>query len=120
MSLFLIVLIYYIINCKKTSLNRRKLSYLDSPKWLKNKKTTINPNNNNNNCFQYALKAALNYENIKDSQRISKTKLFINQYNWKEIDFSSTQKDWKIFELNNKSIALSILFKPFNTKEIRP
>ena len=33
----------------------------------------------------------------------------IDQYNWKEIDFPSHKKDWKKFELNNKSIALNIL-----------
>ena len=41
-------LLYYHI--KKISLNRGG-SYADSPKWLKNKKATINPNNNDNNCF---------------------------------------------------------------------
>ena len=29
----------------------------------------------------------------KDPPRISKIKPFINQYNWKEIDFPSEQKD---------------------------
>ena len=56
---------------------------------------------------------ALNYEQIKrDSQRISKIKPFINQYNWKEIDFLSYKKDWKKFELNNTSIALNVLYVP--------
>ena len=32
---------------------------------------------------------------------------------------SIAQKDWKKFELNNKSIALNILNVPYNTKEIR-
>ena len=45
---------------------------------------------------EYALTVALNYQNIKkDPQRISKIKPFINQYDWKEIDFPSHQKDWK-------------------------
>ena len=35
-------------------------SYIDSPKWLKNKKATINPKNNDQKCFQYALTVALN------------------------------------------------------------
>ena len=66
-------------NLKELSLNRKGSSYIDSPKWLKNKKATINPKNNDNNCFQYALTVALNYQNIKkDLQRISKTKPFIN------------------------------------------
>ena len=48
-----------------------------------------------------------------------KIKPFIDQYNWKEIDFPSHSKDWKKFELNNKSIALNILFVPYNTEKIR-
>ena len=44
----------------KISLNRGG-SYIDSPKCLKNKKATINPRNNDDKCFQYALTVALNY-----------------------------------------------------------
>ena len=76
-------------NLNKVSLSRGG-SYRDSPKWLKNKKATINPKNKDDKCFQYALTVALNYEQIeKDPQRISKIKPFIDQYNWKEIDFPS-------------------------------
>ena len=60
--------LYY--NFNKVSLSRGG-SYIDSPKWLK-KKATINPKNNDDKCFQYALNVALNYEKIKkDPQRIS-------------------------------------------------
>ena len=48
-----------------------------------------------------------------------KVKPFIDQYNWKEIDFPSHSKDWKRFEQNNKKIALNILFVPHNTEKIR-
>ena len=41
----------------KINFKRRK-SYVKSPKWLKNKKATINPQNDDDKCFQYA---ALNY-----------------------------------------------------------
>ena len=41
----------------KISLSRGK-SYIDSPEWLKNKKATINPKNNDDKCFQYALTVA--------------------------------------------------------------
>ena len=48
----------------KISLNRAS-SNINSPKWIKNKKVTINPKNTNDNrCFQYAITAALNYEKI--------------------------------------------------------
>ena len=62
----------------------------------------------------------MSYEKIKkDPQRISKIKPFIDQYNWKETDFPSHDKDWKKFELNNKSIALNILYVPYNAEKIR-
>ena len=52
--------LYYDLN--KVSLSRGR-SYIDSPEWLKNKKATINPKNNDK-CFQYALNVVLNYKHI--------------------------------------------------------
>ena len=73
---------YYDLN--KISLSRGG-SYIDSPKWLKNKKVTINPKNNDDKCFQYALTVALNCEQIKNHPvKIPKVKPFIDQYNWKK------------------------------------
>ena len=57
---------------QKTSLKRTGSSYIDSLGWLKNKKATINPKNNDDNCFQYALTVALNHKQIKNHpERIS-------------------------------------------------
>ena len=39
-------------------------SYIDLPKWLKDKKSTINPKNNDDKCFQCAVTSALNLDNI--------------------------------------------------------
>ena len=55
---------------------------------------------------------------MKKKERITKIKSFINQYNWEEISFPSHKNDWKKVELNNKTIALNILYVPFNTKEM--
>ena len=108
--------LYYDFN--KISLNSGG-SYIDSPKWLKDKKSTINPKNNDDKCFQYAVTLALNVDRIKkDPQRISKIKPFIDQYNWKDIEFPSTGKNWRKFELNNKD-ALNIFYIPHNTKKIQ-
>ena len=53
----------------KISLNRGS-SYIKSPEWIKNKGVTINPKNTkDNNCFQYAIIAALNYQNIDHHQK---------------------------------------------------
>ena len=85
--------LYYDLN--KISLNRGG-SYIDSPEWLKNKKATINPKNNDDNCFQYALTVALDYKQIKShSERMSNIKPFTDQI------FHHIKK----FESNNKSIA---------------
>ena len=101
----------------KISLNRSR-SYIDSPKWLKNKKATINPKNNDGKCFQSAV--PLDHKQIKSHpERISNIKPFTDQYNWKEIDFPSHIKDWRKFESNNKSIALNILYVPHNTEAIK-
>ena len=109
-------LLYYHFN--KISLNRGG-SYIESPKWIKNKLPTINPKNNDDKCFQYAVTVALNHDKINnDLQRVSKIKPFIDQYNWNDIDFPSTSKDWKKFELNNESIALNILYVPHKTGKI--
>ena len=68
--------LYY--NLNKVSLNRGG-SYKDSPKWLKNKKATINLKYEADKCFQYALTVALNHEQIKNNpERISKIKPFID------------------------------------------
>ena len=107
--------LYYDLNKINISKGR---SYIDSPKWLKDKKSTINPKNNDYKCFQYAVTLALNLDKINGHpQRISKIKPFIEEYNWKDIDFPSTSKDWKKIELNNE-VALNILYVPHNTKKI--
>ena len=83
-------LLYY--HLQKVGL-KRSGSYIDSPEWLKNKKAANNPQNNDENVFQYALTVALNHQHIANNpQRISKIKPFIDQYNWKEIDFRSYWK----------------------------
>ena len=62
---------------------------------------------------------ALDLDNInKHPQRISKIKPFIDQYNWKDIDFPPTNKDWRKLELDN-DIALNILYILHNTKKIK-
>ena len=52
---------------------------------MKNQKLTINPNDKDHKCFQHALTGALNYQNIKkNSEKLTKIKLFVEQYNWKK------------------------------------
>ena len=70
--------------------------------------------------FSICYTLALNFNNInKHHQRISKIKPYINNYNWNDINFPTTKKDWNKFELNNKDVALNILHVPFNTEKVK-
>ena len=95
--------------------------YFNSPEWIKNKGVTINPKNTkDNNCFQYATIAALNYQNINHHpERIYTLEPFIDNYNLKGIEFPSHSKDWRKFECNNKAIVLNILYVSYNSKRIK-
>ena len=74
----LVQLIY--CKCRKVSF-RCSGSYSDFPDWIK-KKTTTNPKNKDDKCFQYALTVAQNYEEIESHpERVSNMKPFINKYN---------------------------------------
>ena len=92
--------------------------YVDSPDWKKRKKAatilsiSINPiNRKDNKCFQYSETVMLNQEEtIKHLQRITKIKSFINEYNWKGTNYPSEKGDWKIFEKNNLTVAINVLY----------
>ena len=95
---------------------KRSGSYIEAPKWIKNKKATINPQNKDDRCFQYAVTIALNYDRIENHpERLNNIKPFINQYEWTDINFPSHVGDWKKF----KSIALNILYVLEGEKTIR-
>ena len=78
---------------------------------IKNKKAAINPiNKYDNKCFQYSVTLALNQKEIdKNSERITKSKLFIDKYNWKGTNYPSEKDDWKN-EKNHFKIVLHILY----------
>ena len=66
----------------------------------------MNPKNLiDSNCFQYAIIAALCHQDISNNpERITKLKPFINNYNWKDINFPAGPDDWNKFERYNKDI----------------
>ena len=116
MEVVLYLKVFYHIH--KISLRRGRL-YIKSPEWVINKRARINPKSKDNKCFQYSITVALNHQNIESNpERISNIKPFIDNYNWKGIDFPAGIKDWKKFKRNNKTIALNILHVPHNAKTI--
>ena len=88
------------------------VDHTDSPDWIKNKKAKRNPiNKKDNKCFQCTVIVVLNHGEIeKYSERTTRIKSFINQSNWKRINFPSEKDDWKKSEKNNRTIALSVLY----------
>ena len=84
------LLSYHIHN---TSLKRGK-SYVKSSEWLINKRTTINPKNTDDKCFQYSITVASNHQKIESHpERISNIEPFIDQYDWEGIEFPAGVKD---------------------------
>ena len=84
---------------------------VDAPGWIKNKKGTTKPVNDDDKCFQYAANVALNHKKFGTHvHRIPKSKSFINKYNWKEINYPSRKDDWKKCEKNNPIIALNVMY----------
>ena len=84
------------------------------------KKATINVENDDDKCFQYSVTVALNCDEIETHhQRVNKCKPFVDKYDWSKINFPSDVGDWKKFELNNRPIALNVLYVPEGEKTIR-
>ena len=48
---------------------------MKSPKWVVNKRATINPKNGDNKCFQYLITVALHNQDIENHVH------FLKQYN---------------------------------------
>ena len=100
-------LLYYHLH--RISLKRGE-SYVDSPKWLKDKGATINPKNKKDNkCFKYAITVALNHQSIGNNpQRISNASV-----NGKILIFRQPQKTRKRL---NKKIMLLISYSYHTTQ----
>ena len=76
--------------------------------------------NDDDRCFQYSIINALNYDDIgKNHERVNNMKKYVDQYDWTGINFPSGVDDFRKFELNNKSVALNVLYVPYGEKTIR-
>ena len=54
---------------------KRSGSYIETPVWIQNKGATVNCQNDDDKCFQYAITIALNYDKIGNHhQRVNKLK----------------------------------------------
>ena len=87
----------------------RGSSYVPLPKWLANKKAIINPQNQDQECFKWAVIVALKWEEIDSNpERVSKLKRFEKDFDWSGIKFPVSVKDINGFETKNR-ISINLL-----------
>ena len=78
----------------------RGSSYVPLLEWLA-KKAIINPKNEDQKCFKWAVIAALRWEEIGNNpERISKLKRFEKDFDWSGIKFPVSIKDIEGFEFS--------------------
>ena len=89
------------INFHRLNLTRGS-SYLSLPDWLARKKAIINPQNNDEECFKWAVITALEWTDIKSQhERMLNLRKFANNYDWSGLEFPVSIKDIREFEINN-------------------
>ena len=87
----------------------RGSSYLPLPNWLAHKKAKINPKNEDQECFKWAVIAASRWEEINNNpERRSKLKRFGKDFDWSGIEFPVSVKHIKKFEFRNQ-ISINLL-----------
>ena len=80
----------------------RGSSYLPLPDWLVRKKAIINPRNDDEECFKWAVIAALEWTDIKSHPEcMSNLRKFADNYNWSGLKFPVSIKDISLFETKN-------------------
>ena len=83
--------------------------HLPLPKFIEAKRAIINPQNQDNECFKWAVLAALHNPEIKcNPERISKLRKFESMYDWSDLSFPTSLKDISKFEFRN-SLTINIL-----------
>ena len=96
----------FVFNSHQLSLTRGS-SYLPLPDWLASKKAIVNPHNDDEECFKWLVIAAEN-AGMKDPQRVSNLRKFMDNYDWSGLEFPVSIKDIGKFETRN-NISVNVL-----------
>ena len=88
--------LYLDVNFHQLNITRGS-SYLPLPDWLASKKAIVNPHNDDEECFKWSVIAAEN-AGMKDPQRVSNLRKFMDNYNWSGLEFPVSIKDIGKFE----------------------
>ena len=98
--------LYLDINFHQLNLTKSS-SYLPLPDWLASKKAIVNPHNNNEECFKWSVITVEN-AGMKDPQRVSNLRKFMDNYDWSGLEFPVSIKDIGKFETRN-NISVNVL-----------
>ena len=98
--------LYLDVNFHQLNLMRGS-SYLPLPDWLASKRAIVNPHNDDKECFKWSVIAAEN-AGMKDPQRVSNLRKFMDNYDWSGLEFPVSIKDIGKFETRN-NISVNVL-----------
>ena len=92
------------VNFHRLNLTRGR-SYVPLPDYIANRKAVINPQNDDSECFKWAIIAADRWADIgSHPERISNLRKFVNNYDWSGLEFPvSLIKQIRKFEINTIS-----------------
>ena len=80
----------------------RDRSYVPLPDYIANRKAVINLQNDDSECFKWAIIAADRWTDIgSHPERISNLRKFGNNYDWSGFEFPVSLKQIGKFEINN-------------------
>ena len=88
--------LYLDVNFHQLNLMRDS-SYLPLPDWLVNKKAIVNPHNDNDECFKWSI-ITVEKVGMKDPQRVSNLRKFMDNYDWSGLEFPVSIKNIGKFE----------------------
>ncbi|XP_055308993.1 uncharacterized protein LOC129572903 [Sitodiplosis mosellana] len=94
-------------------------TYIKTPKKLDSKKAIINVQNDDNQCFKYAILSAIK-DIKKNPQRVSHYKRYDNELNFTDIKFPVGLKNLKKFEELNPMISINVYMWNEESEKVRP
>ena len=98
--------LYLDVNFHQLNLMRCS-SYLPLPDCLVRKKAIVNPHNDDEECFKWSV-IEVKDVGMKDPQRVSNLRKFMDNYDWSGLEFPVSIKDVGRFETRN-NISVNIL-----------
>ena len=96
------------VNFHQLNLTRGS-SYIPLPDWIARKKAIINLQNEDKECFRWAVITALEWTDIKSHpERMSNLRKFPDNYDWSGLKFPVSIKDIGAFETKN-NVSVNVL-----------